>query len=167
MLLQPYLASTDFIFPGGIQSEGVIKTVLGSSRNSHRQLAINNVRYSTSNGSTFFPSHKQVKVTFDMARFRSCCVAVLCLFFRLQITSDSVLFSARVDSMRLTEVNRKKTCICWRSGDLCLQSTVHKFHFIVLIKNPFDWKKPRRKKSTLWGRNKVLCSEACMLLRVI
>lgn len=50
-----------------------------------------------------------------------------------------MLFSARVDSTRLREVNRKNLYL-WRSGDLCLQSTEHKFHFIVLIKNPFDWK---------------------------
>lgn len=132
----------NFIFQYEFNLEGVIKNLARAewSSSSHRQLAINNVRYSTWNGSTFFfPFHKQVKVTFDMVRFDlavSLFCFVFCFFFWAQ---NYKRLSARVDSMRLTEVNRKNLYL-WRSGDLCLQSTIHKFHFIVLIKSLFEWK---------------------------
>lgn len=41
--------------------------------------------------------HKQVKVTFDMVRFRLSHTSFVACFFRLLTTSDSMLFSARVD----------------------------------------------------------------------
>lgn len=75
---------------------------------SHRQLAINNVRYLTLKGSTFSLSHKQVKVTSDMVRF---------------FTQRH----ARVDLCRLTELSRKKLVslvIRWfMCNRLCTNST--------------------------------------------
>lgn len=84
-----------------------------------------------------------------MVRCRSPFSLLLCCFFSgTKHNKRLSAFYCTCRFMRLTEVNRKNLYL-WRSGDLCLQSTMYKFHFIVLIKSPFV--RIKMKNQTLRG----------------